>query len=140
MRWGDRIGSRSVVRGIFVLILAGGYVTCAAQGIVDDPTEVFRTGNSAYEAGEYPTAIDAYRRLVDAGVENADLYFNLGNAYYKNNVLGNSVLFYLRSLRVQLHASPVDLRQREWGWHGSHRGAGQTRRPTTSRSAPGTRS
>jgi len=84
-----------------MLILAVGYVPSAAQSIVDEPAEVFRSGNSAYEAGEYLAAIDEYRRLVDAGVQNADLYYNLGNAYYKSNALGNSVLFYLRSLRVQ---------------------------------------
>jgi tetratricopeptide (TPR) repeat protein len=85
------------------LILAGLFVAgaAAAQSVVDDPAEVFRGGNASYEAGEYAAAIEAYRRLTDAGVVNADLYYNLGNAYYKNNELGPAVLFYVRALRIE---------------------------------------
>jgi hypothetical protein len=72
-----------------------------AQALIDEPAEVFRAGNAAYEAGDYLEAISEYRRLVDAAVVDGDLYYNLGNAYYKSNDLGNAVLFYLRSLRVQ---------------------------------------
>jgi tetratricopeptide (TPR) repeat protein len=72
-----------------------------ATGLVDEPTEVFRSSNALYEAGDYPGAIREYRRLVDAGVVDGTLCYNLGNAYYKSDDLGNAVLFYRRSLRLQ---------------------------------------
>ncbi len=62
---------------------------------------VFQEGNASYEAGDYAAAIEAYRRLADAGVADGDLYYNLGNAHYRNNELGEAVLFYQRSLRIQ---------------------------------------
>ncbi|MDH3216702.1 MAG: tetratricopeptide repeat protein [Candidatus Krumholzibacteria bacterium] len=67
---------------------------------IEELTEVFRTANASYETGDYEAAITQYRRLVDRGIVDADLFYNLGNAYYKSNDLGNSVLFYLRSLRL----------------------------------------
>jgi tetratricopeptide (TPR) repeat protein len=82
-----------------ILIAGAGWVV--AQSVVDAPAEVFRVGNASYEAGDYPAAVEAYRRLADAGVTNGDLYYNLGNAYYKNENLGHAVLFYTRALRVQ---------------------------------------
>ncbi len=87
--------------GIIPWVLVAGAVWAAAQSVVDDPAEVFRAGNTSYEAGDYLAAVEAYRRLTDAGVVNGDLYYNLGNAYYKNNELGHAVLFYVRALRIQ---------------------------------------
>jgi tetratricopeptide (TPR) repeat protein len=87
--------------GIIPWIIVAGAGWAAAQSVVDDPAVVFRAGNASYEAGDYPAAVEAYRRLTDAGVVNGNLYYNLGNAYYKNNELGHAVLFYVRALRVQ---------------------------------------
>lgn len=71
---------------------------CAAPARADLAAD-FQEANTLYEQGDYPAAIDAYGALVDEGVENADLYYNLGNAYYKTNDLGRAVLYYERSLR-----------------------------------------
>lgn len=73
----------------------------SGREIGDTFNTIFQEGNASYEAGDYPAAIEAYRRLADAGVADADLYYNLGNAHYRNNELGEAVLFYQRSLRIQ---------------------------------------
>jgi len=72
-----------------------------AQGVADEPGDVFRSANALYEAGNYQAAIAEYHRVVDGGVEDGTLNYNLGNAYYKSNDLGNAVLFYRRALRLQ---------------------------------------
>jgi tetratricopeptide (TPR) repeat protein len=72
-----------------------------ADNAVDDPAVLFRSGNAHYEQGDFEAAIDDYRSLIDAGVIDGDLYYNLANAYYKNDELGNAVLFYARALRIQ---------------------------------------
>lgn len=91
---------------LFPLVIACFVCTVApsistADSVVDDPTERFQAANAYYEEGDFESAIDAYRALVDAGVVDGDLFYNLGNAYYKNDDLGNAVLFYARALRVQ---------------------------------------
>jgi len=59
----------------------------------------FITGVTAYQNGNYETAIDAFSAIVDSGVQNAELFYNLGNAYLKNDDLGHAVLWYERALK-----------------------------------------
>ena len=67
-----------------------------------DSTQVELTkalGDSAYSAGDYATAVDVYERLLTDG-ESATLYFNLGNAYYKEDEMARAILNYERALRL----------------------------------------
>lgn len=51
--------------------------------------------------GYYQQAIAAYEQLVAAGVHNAKLYYNLGNAYFLRHDLGRAILNYRRGLRLE---------------------------------------
>jgi len=53
--------------------------------------------NRLYEAGQFTEAAAAYQTLVDAGVEDGTLYYNLSNAYFKAGDLGRAVLNYRRA-------------------------------------------
>ncbi len=71
--------------------------------------EAFVKGNSLYEAGDYSGAVEEYSRVVNAGVADKDLYYNLANAYYKLDDFGRAVLYYERALRL----APRDADARE---------------------------
>ncbi|HEX6791803.1 MAG TPA: tetratricopeptide repeat protein [Candidatus Krumholzibacteria bacterium] len=86
---------------LVVAALALGVTGRATAADADRPEALFAAGNSAYEAGAYADAIDRYTETVRAGVVNADLYYNLGNAYFKTGDLGRSVLWYERALRIE---------------------------------------
>ena len=60
----------------------------------------FEEGNSLYQQGSYEEAIEKYSSVLADGFESADLYYNLGNSYFKIGDLGRSVLFYERALRI----------------------------------------
>jgi tetratricopeptide (TPR) repeat protein len=68
----------------------------------------FLTGLTAYQNNEFDVAIAAFSTIADSGVENAALFYNLGNAYLKNDQLGPAVLWYERALK--LDPSDPDLR------------------------------
>ena len=53
--------------------------------------------DSAYVRGEYQQAIKDYETLLKQGV-SADLYYNLGNAYYRTENITRAVLNYERAL------------------------------------------
>lgn len=53
--------------------------------------------DSAYVRGNYQQAIKAYEQLLTEGV-SADLYYNLGNAYYRTDNITRAVLNYERAL------------------------------------------
>jgi tetratricopeptide (TPR) repeat protein len=51
--------------------------------------------------GYYQQTIEAYEQLVAAGIHNAKLYYNLGNAYFLRHDLGHAILNYRRGLRLE---------------------------------------
>ena len=53
--------------------------------------------DSAYASGEYQQAIKDYEALLKQGA-SADLYYNLGNAYYRTENITRAVLNYERAL------------------------------------------
>ncbi len=53
-------------------------------------------GDSAYAAGRYEEAIAAYTSLLKRG-EHADVYYNLGNCYYKTDRPALAILNYERA-------------------------------------------
>ena len=72
------------------------------------PTDLMAEANAQYERGEYSDAAQQYEALIDSGYEDAALYYNLGNAYFKNDDLGRAVLNYLRA--EELSPRDADLR------------------------------
>ena len=59
--------------------------------------ELFALGNRAYEKEEYKQAIDCYQKCL-LEVESTVLYYNLGNAYFREGEIGHSILAYERAL------------------------------------------
>ena len=64
--------------------------------------------NQLYEAGQFSEAAVMYQALVDAGVEDGALYYNLGNAYFKAGDLGRAILNYRRAQVLEPRNSDVD--------------------------------
>lgn len=62
-----------------------------------EPEEILLRANTAYESGEYARAVALYQSLVERGVDNGHLYYNLGNAHLRNGELGRAVAAYRRS-------------------------------------------
>ena len=59
---------------------------------------VFDEGNALYNQGNYTEAIEKYTSIINNGSESAELYYNLGNAYYKINDIANSIFYFEKSL------------------------------------------
>lgn len=62
--------------------------------------ELFNQGNSLYNEGNYQEAIDTYERILNTKNHSAELYFNLANAYYKQNRIAPSVYYYEKALQL----------------------------------------
>ena len=64
-------------------------------------TEAIKKANELYAAGNYSEAAQAYENIISQYGVAPELYYNLGNAYYKMNETGKSVLNYERALRLR---------------------------------------
>lgn len=58
----------------------------------------FEVGNDLYKNGKYEQAVDAYTSILRAHKESAELYFNLGNCYYKLNKVAPAIYNYEKAL------------------------------------------
>ena len=61
-------------------------------------TTLFDEGNSFYNNGNYEQAIEKYSSIIKSGYESSELYYNLGNSYYKLNDIANSIFYFEKSL------------------------------------------
>jgi len=61
------------------------------------PDSLIKTGNNLYAKGIYNLAINAYEQIVDSGYQASELFFNLGNAYYKSNNIPYAILNFERA-------------------------------------------
>ena len=70
----------------------------------NNPEALWDAAAAAYNAADYLTAIEYYTTILDGGRHSAELYYNLANAYFKREQVGEALLNYNRALRL----SPAD--------------------------------
>ena len=58
----------------------------------------FDKGNNLYQKGNYQEAITAYKSVVNSGQQSAELYFNLGNCFYKLNKVAPAIYNFEKAL------------------------------------------
>ena len=79
-----------------------------AQAAESYPDSLFKAGVEAYSAGDWKQAAEDWSDVAATGLRSKELYFNLGNAYYKEGEIAKAILFYERALR--LDPSDADIR------------------------------
>lgn len=67
---------------------------------VDYPAKLWNEGNSAYADGRWEDAVRSYEMIVSLGLESPQLYYNLGNSYFKADNLGKAIVNYERALKL----------------------------------------
>ena len=72
------------------------------NSVLSAQTEVdlYLQGNGQYEAGEYEEAVKSYMDIVEMGLESPELWYNLGNSYYKLERFGYSILAFERAKKL----------------------------------------
>ena len=63
-------------------------------------TSLFAQANAQYAEGNYAEAATQYEQIL-AEQPSAEVYYNLGNAYFKQGELAQSILAYERALRLK---------------------------------------
>jgi tetratricopeptide (TPR) repeat protein len=70
------------------------------QAAFTTPAEAFQKAEALYQEERYQEAIEIYESIRSTGVEDAVLYYNLGNAYFKRGRLGLAIVSYERALKL----------------------------------------
>ena len=80
-----------------IMILAVLLVSVAGMAQVN---EWFKEANDAYNEGDFEQALVLYGNIEDSGMESAELYYNMGNTYYKMKKYPMSILYYEKALKL----------------------------------------
>ncbi|MBR4002045.1 MAG: BatD family protein [Bacteroidales bacterium] len=71
------------------------------------PDSLWNAGTAAYSDGRWDDALQAWSGIESLGVESADLYYNLGNAYFKTSDYAHAILFYERALKLDPSSADI---------------------------------
>lgn len=87
------------IRIVFLFSLI--FLCCFGRANADIPYNQYWTkANQFYTQKQYDSAAFYYEKIAETKPENATLYYNMGNAYYRLNNIGRSVLNYKRALKI----------------------------------------
>lgn len=78
-------------KSLIILVFAIIGLTNTVQANYAD--SLFAEANNSYSQQEYSASIDLYQQIIDTGYTSFELYYNLGNAYYKNGNYSKAILY-----------------------------------------------
>ena len=85
---------------IFVRLIAlSGFIVTASVGSAQS-TAQFAKANQEYAAGDFDSATRDYEELVRSGQDIPNVFYNLGNAYFRKKDFGRAILNYERTLAL----------------------------------------
>ncbi len=85
------------MRTIFLFLF---YIAFAITNI-SSQEDILNKAGKEYNNGNFDKSITLYDSLLQDGYYSPDLYYNLGNFYYKKNDLGKAVLYYEKALKYR---------------------------------------
>jgi hypothetical protein len=71
-----------------------------SSSFAGDLDAFFVKGNDLYQKGDYKAAIEEYSKILAQGYESWEVYYNLGNAYFKEREIGKAILNFEKAKRL----------------------------------------
>ena len=85
---------------ISLFLLLTGILFASFGSFAQDPQILMNTANNAYNEGLYDSALNVYHSIENENLESAELFYNTGNAYFKNNELALAILYYEKAKKL----------------------------------------
>ncbi len=86
--------NRNIILPLLIVLLF------SAVSFPSEPEDLMKQGNEYYQDKQYEKAVDAYQKIIHLGYEGTSLYYNLGNAYYREGKIGLAILYYEKAHRL----------------------------------------
>ena len=59
-----------------------------------------KKANELYKLEKYENAIEVYNEIIKSNNNNPELFYNLGNCYFRLDEIGKSILYYEKALKL----------------------------------------
>ena len=86
--------SKMYLKNLLILLI----ILSVSLLFADQAADNFSKANALYSNGDFKKAIELYEDILKEGKGSGELYYNLGNAYYKTGNIGKARLNYERAL------------------------------------------
>ena len=76
------------------------FLLAQVVGFSQTNQELFNEANKFYKKEAYNEAISIYKTIEETDYVSADLYYNLGNSYYKLNKVAPAIYYFEKALKI----------------------------------------
>lgn len=83
-----------------IAVLIATILLVAFHAAAQEPDQIAAQAAKAYNTKHYQEAIAQYEKVIAGGYESYALYYNLGNAYFRNNEIAEAALYYEKALKL----------------------------------------
>jgi tetratricopeptide (TPR) repeat protein len=102
--WQLAVGSLKSLAGLLCILMSMSLMSFAQA-----PQDLYKNANALYKANQFEQAAADYEKIISQGYKTPEVYYNLGNCYYKLNSPGKAILNYERA--HQLAPDDEDINQ-----------------------------
>lgn len=82
-------------RTIYIFLML--FIVLSVKAVTKD---TFAAANNAYRSADYHKAVELYHEALKEG-PSAEVYYNLGNAYYRTGNIAKSLLYYEKAAKMR---------------------------------------
>ena len=93
------------MKKLIILLLV--LISCAKFAYSDNKS-VIDSANQAYNKNKYVEAINLYKKVIDNGYEAADIYYNMGNCYFRLANFPYSILYFEKAKKLNPADADID--------------------------------
>ncbi len=90
------ININSLAGIIFIALLFG---VCSSS-FANQSDDMMKQANNYYQLKQYDKAISIYQEIIKKGYVGTALFYNLGNAYYREGKIGYAILYYEKAKQI----------------------------------------
>jgi tetratricopeptide (TPR) repeat protein len=83
------------------IVLVLGLLFSGVAGTIAQPAAQFAKANQEYASADFDAAANDYEELIRSGQDTPNLFYNLGNAYFRKKDFGRAILNYDRTLALE---------------------------------------
>jgi tetratricopeptide (TPR) repeat protein len=82
-----------------IAVLFATILLVAFHAAGQSPDQIAAQAAKAYNSKQYTEAITQYEKIIAGGYESSALYYNIANAYFRNNETAQAILYYEKALK-----------------------------------------
>ncbi len=94
------------MRNTLIIILIT--ILATVSLLAESNTDTFKKANDLYSDGKYSQALELYSQLEKNGIESADLYYNMGNCYYRLRKIPETILYFEKAAKLSPGDEDID--------------------------------